>query len=204
MLSKEIADELTAKEKREICLEYAQLKTLETAVKNRLDEVKALTNEIIQDDFLNEGIEKRVARIGNTIVGTLTIVKDKQCYVITDPDAFIEWLETYDLGSCTHKANVKASDEIYDMLRNHYSAEEIEHLFFKEPVVYKETEKRILACEDVCLLEGMPSVIPGIVPNPNRFKYVRVTDTNLTTCLNSLGASSDGVLKLLSDATQEE
>lgn len=194
--------ELTATQKKEECLNFALLKTFEKAIKAQKDKVQPTVEEIMHADYLEDGIEKRTARIGNTIVGTLTAVKDKACYVVTDVDAYVEWLESYDLGTAKYKADVRASREIHDMLAKHYSEEEIAHLFIKEPDVYKETEKRILACDDVCLLEGLPEVIPGIKPNVDRFKYLRVTDTNLTTCVNALG--TDGIIKLLSAPTGKE
>ena len=194
---------ITPTQKREKFLEYAELKTLETAVKKRMDEIKPEVNEIMYRDFMDEGIEKRTARIGNTIVGTLTVVKDKASYDVVNQDAFIEWLEDYDLGCAKYTVDVKASDEIHAMLRKYWREEDIAHLFIKEPEVYKDTEKRILACEDVCLLEGMPAVIPGIKPKANQFKYVKVTDTDLNKCINTLAKAEGGMLALLSDNKEE-
>lgn len=193
---------ITAAQKKEKFLEYAELKTLETAVKKRMDEIKPEVNEIMYRDFMDEGIEKRTARIGNNIVGTLTVVKDKCCYDVTDQDAFIEWLQEYDLGTVKRKVNVYASDEIYNMLAKHYSEDDIAHLFVSEPLPYKDTDSRILACEDVCLLEGMPAVIPGIKPKANPFKYVRVTDTNLNKCVSSLANQKGGMLALLTGSQE--
>ena len=198
-----MTNKLTVKQKKDKFLEYAELKTLETAIKKRMDEIKPEVTEIMYRDFMDEGIEKRQARVNNTIVGTLTVVKDKACYDVKDPDAFIEWLEDYDLGRAKYTVNVKASDEIHSMLRKHYTEDEIAHLFIKEPEVYRNTDKRIFAFEDVCLLEGMPAVIPGIKPKANPFKYVMVTDTDLNTCINTLAKSKGGMLALLS-GNQEE
>lgn len=195
---------LTATQKKEKCAEYVELKTIENAVKLRINELKAQVDDIMHTDYLEEGIEKRVARVGGTIIGTITVVKDKAGYTVTDPDAFIEWLESYDLGYGAYRADVKQSREIYNMLLKHYSPEKIAHLFWVDPVPYKETEKRIINCDDVCLLEGLPEVIPGIEPKADKFKYIKVTDINLTTCVNALGANAEGVLKLLNEPKWEE
>ena len=187
---------LSAKEKKETLTAYVFVKTL-------YDNLKPKADAIMKGDFIEEGIEKRVAMIDSKPIGIMTVVKNKKVYEVTDPDAFSEWLESYDLGSCTHKANVKASDEIYDMLLKHYPPEEIEHLFFKEPVVFRETEKKIFACEDVCLLEGMPAVIPGIKPATETFKYSKVSNTDVSTCIK-LMAKNENAVKLLNNATKEE
>lgn len=194
---------LTATQKKEACLEYAQLKTIENAVKLRMNVLKNEVTDIMHRDYLEDGIEKRTARVGNTIVGTLTVVKDKAGYEVTDPDAFIEWLETYDLGYGAYRADHKQSREIYEKLSAHYAPEEIAHLFWVDPVTYTETDKRIICCDDVCLLEGMPEAIPGIKPKADRFKYIKVTDTDLTKCINALGATGDGMMKLLENPYRE-
>ena len=189
-------NELSVREKKETLAAYTFVKTL-------YDELKPKADEILKSDFENDGIEKRVAKIDGKPIGILTVVKNKKVYEITDADAFIDWLQSYDLGTCTHKANVKASEEIYNMLLKHYSPDEIDYLFFSEPIVYKETEKKIFACEDVCLLEGMPAVIPGIKPAGETFKYSKVTSTDVNACIKLL-QNNESTVKLLSASTKEE
>lgn len=197
-----MTNDMSVKKKKETLTAYTFVKTL-------YDNLKPKAEEIMKSDFLEDGIEKRMARIDGKTIGMLTVVKNKKVYEVTDPDAFVDWLESYDRGSCTHKANVKASDEIYEMLLKHYAPEEIDHLFFKEPVVYRETEKGIFACEDVCLMEGIPAVIPGIKPVTNTYKYMKVTDNSIDTCIQLLaGNKNTSTLALLTnttkDATEEE
>lgn len=182
---------LNKKQENELCAKYVALKTVETAVKKEIDAVKPEVEDIMREAFEEEGTDRKRVRLNGTTIGTISACTSTQDFAVTNAEKFIEWLEDYGKGTFEVKVNAKASHEIWDMLAAKYDESDFRHLFFIEPKPSRETLKNIFCVEDACLYEGIPLAIPGIKPKKKDFKFLRVTDTHLPSCLSALN-SKDG------------
>lgn len=179
------------KQANEVCSRFVALKTIEGAIKKKLEQLKPEVEDIMRDAFDEEGTDRKRVRLNGTTIGTITACTSSNDFAVTNADKFIEWLEDYGKGTFEPKVNAKASREIWNMLEAKYDESDFRHLFFIEPKPSRETLKNIFCVEDVCLYEGIPMVIPGIKPKEKDFKFLRVTDTHLPSCLSALN-SKDG------------
>lgn len=170
----------------------AVLTAIEKALKAESDKARHNANEELKNLYDVVGTDRMRVKIGDTEIGTFSLVFEKESFVVTEREAFDDFCITNGFADETLKIRPEYMQMAAEELATHYP-EGVE----KQVTLKKGYDKFFTQVDGVMVVDGTNEIVPGIAPKPKAIKHTQFRGIKPQETLQALKSAGMGLDQFL-------
>ena len=180
------------------------LTAMQKGIKDRITELReSITGEMVEQYFDNDGADRRIARIGDAKVGSVSLRRSTDKYEITDVDKFEQYLKNNNYAEVAPTIQPYKVYELLEKLKSVVKQNRPLHTgdfecFFDEEIKpTKQFETIVRPLVNDCMDKLTGEIIPGIKPKKEEIIGITVKTEKPVDVVNALVSGCDNPLQNL-------